>query len=150
MHRTDKSSQHSSIIWPVWENGWVFIYELSGCGFVSSCGHLNLRFCTCFEQRVPWHSGNYRVWIRSEACMWHDKNIQSSLIFRNQNPDTFMTRDILRTLSRQILAYLERCLMLTCWEPCHIYNFFILRTLAYFRPQIYPELWQTCKMEEIS
>ena len=37
MHRTDKYSQHSSIIWPVWLNGWVFVYELSGCGFESRC-----------------------------------------------------------------------------------------------------------------
>ena len=37
MHRTDKYSQHSSVIWPVWLNGWVFVYELSGCGFGSSC-----------------------------------------------------------------------------------------------------------------
>ena len=22
-------------------NGWVFVYELSGCGFESSCSHLN-------------------------------------------------------------------------------------------------------------
>ena len=77
MHCTDEYSQHSSIIWPVWQNGWVFIYELSGCGFESSCSHLNFRFCTCFEQRVPWHSGNYRVSIPSETRMWHDKNIQS-------------------------------------------------------------------------
>ena len=26
-----------AIIWPVWLNGRVFIYELSGCGFVSRC-----------------------------------------------------------------------------------------------------------------
>ena len=39
MHRADKYSQHSSIIWPVWLNGWVFVYELSGCGFNSSCSH---------------------------------------------------------------------------------------------------------------
>ena len=32
MYRTDKYSQHSSIIWPVWVNGGVFDYELSGCG----------------------------------------------------------------------------------------------------------------------
>ena len=37
MHRTDKYSQHSSIIWPVWLNGSVFVYELSGCGFESRC-----------------------------------------------------------------------------------------------------------------
>ena len=53
MHRTDKYSQHSSIIWPVLLNGLVFVYERSGCGFESSCSHLNFRFCACFEQGVP-------------------------------------------------------------------------------------------------
>ena len=28
MHRTDKYSQYSSIIWPVLLNGWVLVYEL--------------------------------------------------------------------------------------------------------------------------
>ena len=41
MHRTDNYSQLSSIIWSVWPNGRVFIYELSGCEFESSCSHLN-------------------------------------------------------------------------------------------------------------
>ena len=31
MHHTDKYSQHSSIIWPIWLHDWVFVYELSGC-----------------------------------------------------------------------------------------------------------------------
>ena len=61
----------------VWPNGWVFIYELNGSEFESSCSHLNFRFCVCFEQGVPWHLGNYRVWIHFETHMWHDKNIQS-------------------------------------------------------------------------
>ena len=30
------------------------------------------RFRTCFEQGVPWHSGNYRMWIHSETRTWHD------------------------------------------------------------------------------
>ena len=77
MHCTDKYSQHSSGICLVWLNGLMFIYELSGCGFESCCSHLNFRFRTCFEQGVPWHSGNYRVWIQSEMDIWHDKNIQS-------------------------------------------------------------------------
>ena len=29
-------------IWPVWLNGWVFVYELSGCEFESRCTHLNV------------------------------------------------------------------------------------------------------------
>ena len=31
-------------IWPVWLNGCVFVYELSGCGFESSYSHLNFVF----------------------------------------------------------------------------------------------------------
>ena len=81
MHHMDKYSQHSSIIWPVWLDGWVFIYKLSGCGFESSCSHLNFRCCACFKQGVPWHSDNFRVWIHSDMHMWHDKNIQSNATY---------------------------------------------------------------------
>ena len=75
-------NEHSTIQsnWQVWLNGWVFVYELSGCEFESSCSHLNFRFRACFEQGVPWDSGNYRVWIHSETRTWHDKNIQSCVI----------------------------------------------------------------------
>ena len=76
LHKTGQYSQQSWIIWPVCLNGWVVVYELSGCGFKSSCSHLNFRFRACFEQGVPWHSGNYRVWIHSKTRRWHDKNIQ--------------------------------------------------------------------------
>ena len=78
MHRTDEYSQHSSIIWPVWPNGWVFVYELSGCWFESRCNHLIFRYGASFEQGIPWHSGNCRVWIHSQTRMWHDQNIQSN------------------------------------------------------------------------
>ena len=39
-YRTDKYSQRKSIIWPVWQNGWVFVYELSDCGFEYRCCHI--------------------------------------------------------------------------------------------------------------
>ena len=79
MHRTDKSSQHSSIIWPVWLNGWVFVCKLSVYGFHSHCSHLKFRYLTGFKQGVPLHLGNYRVWIHSETRTWHDNNIQSEI-----------------------------------------------------------------------
>ena len=82
MHRTDKSSQRSSIICSVWLNGWVFTYELSGCGFESPCSHLNFRFRPCFKKRFPWHSDNYRVWIHSEMGTYNDKNIQSNAPYK--------------------------------------------------------------------
>ena len=100
MHRTNKISYNSSIIWPVWLNGWVFFYELSGCGFECSCINLNFRFCTCFEQGGRWHSGNYRVWTHSETCTWHDKNIQSNgpvivflIVFSSVNKRELQTRE---------------------------------------------------------
>ena len=65
-------NKHSTI-WPI---GWVFVYELSGSGFESSCSHLKFRFHTCFEEGVPWYSRNYRVWIHSETRTWHDNNIE--------------------------------------------------------------------------
>ena len=80
MHRTDTYSEHSSIIWPAGLNGWVFVYEISGCGFVSSCRHLNFRFHAWFEQGVPWHSGSYRVWIHPETRTWNDENIESFIL----------------------------------------------------------------------
>ena len=63
----------------------MFLHKLSGCGFESRCSQLIFRYGACFEQGVPWHSGNYRVWIHSETRTWHDKNIQSdgrTLFFR--------------------------------------------------------------------
>ena len=55
----------------------VFIYEIRDCGFESHWSHFNARYCACFEQGVPWHSGIYRLRIHSELSMWHDTNIQS-------------------------------------------------------------------------
>ena len=40
MPRTDKYSQHSLVISPVWLNGSVFVYELRGCDFKSRCCQL--------------------------------------------------------------------------------------------------------------
>ena len=68
--------------WPIWLNGWVFVYELSGCAFESSCSHLKFRFRACFKLGAPWHSSNYSVWIHSERRIWHDKNIQTVLKLR--------------------------------------------------------------------
>ena len=44
MHRSDKFSQCSSIIWPVWLNDSVFVYELNGFGFGFRCSHPNFRY----------------------------------------------------------------------------------------------------------
>ena len=32
MHGTDKCLKHSSVVWPVWLDGWVFVYQLCGSG----------------------------------------------------------------------------------------------------------------------
>ena len=60
MYHTDKYSRHSSIIWPVWLNGWVFVYELNACGFESRCCHLSFRYAPVsskefFDIQVLWN-----------------------------------------------------------------------------------------------
>ena len=51
MHRTDKYSQHSSIIWSVWLNRWVFVYELSVCRFECRYSHLQPQISRLFWAR---------------------------------------------------------------------------------------------------
>ena len=82
MNRTDNFSQHITVIGSVSLSGWVFVYELSGCWFESRCSHLNLRYRACFEQGVPWHSGNYRMQIHTETRTWHYNNILSNERYR--------------------------------------------------------------------
>ena len=56
---------------------WLNVYELSGYEFESSCSHLNFKFCAYFEQEVPSHPGNYRVWIHSETLyvIWQEYTV---------------------------------------------------------------------------
>ena len=75
MHHRDKYSQQSSIIWPIFLNGWVFLDRKSGCRFQSRSRHLNFRFCACFKQWVLEHSQNYRLLVHSELRVWNGKNI---------------------------------------------------------------------------
>ena len=71
----------------VWLNGWVFVYELNGCGFESRCSYLNFRFRACFEQGVPWHSGNYRVWIPlwNAYVTWWEHTVKSTVQISTHN-----------------------------------------------------------------
>ena len=87
MHHMDKYSEYRSIIRPVSPNGWVFVYKLSGSGFESSCSHLNFRFWACFEQGVPWHSGNYRVWIYfwNTYVTWQEHIVKCTIQISTQN-----------------------------------------------------------------
>ena len=82
MLSTDKYSKQRWIIWPVWANAWAFVFELNAWGFESSCSHITLKFYTCFEHGVLWHSGNYSLWILSETPRWHRKIIQSNEPYR--------------------------------------------------------------------
>ena len=69
MYRTDNYSQNSSIIRPVWLNGWVFAYKPNGYEIESRLSNLTYRYGVHFEQVAHWHLGNYKVWIHSETRM---------------------------------------------------------------------------------
>ena len=70
----------------------------SGCGFESSCNHLNYRFRACFEHGFPWDSGNYIVWIHSETRTWRDKNIQFKGLFLKS-----LTERLTKKINKEVL-----------------------------------------------
>ena len=53
LHRKDKYSEHIPIIWSVWPNGWVSVYEQSCSGFESSCSHFTFTLHASFKQGFP-------------------------------------------------------------------------------------------------
>ena len=115
-------------------NGWVFVYKLNGSGFESSCSHLNFRFCTCFEQGVPWHSGLYTVWIHSETHAWHDKNLQSLthwLII------SYRARDLVNHLFKLILSPVNLNLINNFLFYMYIYYCFLL----FYTPRYFLVYW---------
>ena len=62
MHRADKYSLQGSVIWPVWPNGCVFIYELGGCRFENRCSHLDKPFvCKTCQTRIHKKSWELRL-----------------------------------------------------------------------------------------
>ena len=152
MQRTDKYSQHCSITWSVWVNGWVFLYRQSGCGFESHC-HLNFRYRPSFEQGVPWHSGNYKVYIHSEKRAWHDTNVQSYILvmskkhlkcnkiithnhYINFNNFTIITGKLFCCKIINILLFCWKsllCIQLTAVIPFR-WGFFDIISSYFFRP----------------
>ena len=49
-----------------------------------------------------------------------------------------------RTLSRHILVFSERCVTFAWWEPCHIQNLAIFRILAYWGPVYIQTYSESC------
>ena len=76
MHRTDKYSKHSSVISL---NGWMFLYELSSCGFKSRCIHLTNHILIYHKKKL------YKIkfaWTRyltppQNTFLWFKKNLCS-------------------------------------------------------------------------
>ena len=77
MHRTDKYSQYSLIVWPVWRNGWVFVCELSGCGLHYRCSHLKKTLSPLFMDGIQLPLGYYHS---EEAVYFLLLSSQKSLV----------------------------------------------------------------------
>ena len=90
--------------------GWMFVYELSGCGFESRCSQFNFRYCVCFEatiacrfdlKRVPdmiiiyshffyrlcYYQANKRLFHRS---FWSIKTNCKIIVFQVKLPVLFL------------------------------------------------------------
>ena len=85
---------------------------VTGLAKLTCDSHLNFRFRECFEQEVPSHSGNYRVWINSKTRTWDDKNIQ-------YEQTIIQTKEILEKIFGSAINVLWRICLL------FIFNFFL-------------------------
>ena len=125
IHCTDKHFQHSSIIWPVSLNGWVFAYELSGCGFKFRCSNLDFRYRACFEKGLLHIQATIECRYPSETRTWHDKNKHSNTPYR-----LVLTAqlDYLATLAKWLSARLQTK-WLWIWVPLQSLKLQLLRLL---------------------
>ena len=62
-----------------WHVRYVFQSQCTFCNCLNvrelvARNRRNIWSCDCnyFEQEVPWHSGNYRLWIQFEKGRWYD------------------------------------------------------------------------------
>ena len=116
MHRTDKYSQHSTIISLIWLNGWVLVYQLSGCGFEFHCSQLNFRFWAFLEQGFQsYWKIQVHFWI-----LWNYYTL-TNLVF-NKN---YSTNFCLSCLNNKILKSFENGLMLSI-------SFNLIYSIGYF------------------
>ena len=115
MHRTDKYSQLSSIIWSVWPNGWVF---------VSSCSHLN--FKNPFQELINDSHKMYGSW--NMMCNRHNflSFLDCFLLFYS-SPLTNQKIKILKKMKKLPgdIIILQRCtindnpMMYGSWDTKH-------------------------------
>ena len=101
---TDKYSQHSSIIWSVWLNGWVFIYELRSCGFES-----------CWSHSKMWQKKNKKTKKQNKKTNKH----------YNKNKSMFINTDLLilqLSLNYQAIRFL---ILDSTFLTTFLYNIFV-------------------------
>ena len=66
-HHKGTYSHHSSIIWPVWIKGWVYVYQLSGCVFESFCSQI--LFC-CIK--MPLSQPSMITYLNEKSVFLYD------------------------------------------------------------------------------
>ena len=119
MHCTDKFSQHNSVIWSVWLNGEVFVYELKGCGFKSRCSHIpNSRYnfeiifaALCFLLKLKKSVSDFNNTISNwtyynfspSLCHFHHKFSNTS--FSSEKKSAFLRETVLMLKSTKWKFY---------------------------------------------
>ena len=70
---TPRPYVHKDLHHTVWNNGWIFIYEISGYDFKFCFCHLYLRWSVCFGLGVPSPSANFLSEVSLNTGMLHEK-----------------------------------------------------------------------------
>ena len=108
MHCTDKYPQHDSIIWPVWLNGQVFAYKLSGCGFKSCCSHIQTTIESRFNLKCICNM--FREYSQTRNCF--SANTGQNISFKNWFGDLLFFKLVICFLKYGFISFNKSLLKL--------------------------------------
>ena len=90
-HVTYTFQSESTLYKPVWLSGWVFIYELSGCGFESCCFHFDHSFSKFLFPSLADTIENYLTMLLNFGYFWL-RVFHFMVMFYNQYHYFFLTQ----------------------------------------------------------
>ena len=83
---------------------------------------LTFRYWACFEQGVPWYSGNYRVYIHSKTVMWRVRtHSRNKCRLMKHNSELRFTGELENLIIKSLTASIKQATHQT-WINKRLYN----------------------------
>ena len=91
--------------WPVLLHGWVFVYEMSGCGFEFRCYHFNLNHLPPFKYKLISVKSTCKlsVCISKNLRWWNEEQAKSTKIWHTMSFTSLQFSSVIQMLGLPLL-----------------------------------------------